>query len=396
MASLYIAQKETFEKLKSLLQGFYLELDENNNPVLLIKLEASLLDSILKGVLIEIVLRNPNINKRSCTLYINDLPKNPFYISGSNFGKEDNIIKGFDEVAIKIVSSEKITMVLYNEYTHPFYTTELTINSDYKNLENWLYKIYNDKEYNHLDITIDNGNYFPENKFKGFNIKINNKDHSQEEKLIILAPEYEESFNYKNYTGNGKHGYHQESSIFNNLSNFFTHEIDFYASPKYTNGNEFTDFIIILNESILIIESKYIISEKKTKSNQAIVKAIEQLNKVEKEIFTRDVNLTNHKLKNMLNKVETIIKICLVNDRIILTDNNTKNITKKYSKKQLPFFISVTSFFQLIGTLEIKNKNYLLINLILNCKNLYEQYLSSEEEIMYIRDFKMGEFDEIG
>lgn len=395
MASLYIAKRETFEKLKSLLQGFYLELDKNKNPVLLIKLEASLLDSILKGVPIEIVLRNPNINKRSCTLYINDIDGNPFYVSGNNFGKEDNIIKGFDEVAIKIISSEKIKLVLYNEYTHPFYSTELTINSDLKKLENWLYKIYNDNEYNHLDIPIDNGNYFPENEFKGFNIKINNKDHSQEEKLIVLAPEYEESFNYKNYEGNGKHGYHQESSIFNNLSNFFTPKIDFYFSPKYTNGNEFTDFIIIHNKSILVIESKYVISEKKTKANQAIVKAIEQLNKVEKEIFKRDVDLTNYKLKSILNKVETICKICLVNDRIILTDNNTKNITKKYSKKQLPIFISVTSFFQLIGTLEIKNKSHLLLNLILNCENLYEQYLSSEEEIMYVRDFKMGKFDEI-
>jgi hypothetical protein len=400
MATIYMPSEGTFERIKSLVQGFWLELDEDEMPVLLLKLEASLTTSVINGMPIEIVLRNPNITPRSCTLYIYDIPKNPFYVSWSNFDEEDKNIKGFDRVAIKLTSSMSITLVLFNELSHPIFTTKLGIETSIEQLHNWLYKVYNLEDYKYHEPPEDEGYYFPETELKGFKIKILNKDNSKEQKLTIIAPEYNEewrdnapftgeAFNYDDFTGDGKHGYYQELSIANNLSKFFSVGIDLFISPKNADGTEFTDFVIIYKTAMILIESKYVISEKQTKKHSAITKAVYQLKTAEKSILLKKVNLSDKSLSERFNNASIVSKVCLVNDRLILTDENSNAITTKFKKEELPLFISVSSFFQLVASLKLKNESYLSQNLIFNTKKLHVEFLNSDGKILYVREFSI-------
>ncbi|MEJ7679799.1 MAG: hypothetical protein WKG06_18475 [Segetibacter sp.] len=226
MPNIFVPKPETFQKIQDLMYGFWLDVDEEDNCVLILKLEASLINSVINGKPIEFVLRNPNISKCSCTLYIYAIKETAFFYSGQNFSNEDKVLRGFDEVAIKFVKSKQIKIALFNELSHCVFTTTLKVEDNYKEFDAWLYKVYNYSEFKSYKKNNIEGNYFPENDLKGFGIKIKNVDNSKEKKLTILAPEFGElkdgcnyvAFNHEEYQGNGKHGYYQELSILNNLS----------------------------------------------------------------------------------------------------------------------------------------------------------------------------------
>ena len=58
MPDIYLASEEIFENVKSLVQGFWLEVDSEKKVVLLLKFPAAIITSILKGCDLKIVLRN--------------------------------------------------------------------------------------------------------------------------------------------------------------------------------------------------------------------------------------------------------------------------------------------------------------------------------------------------
>ena len=55
MADVYIPSGSAFKKIKDLVYGFWMDIDQNGDPILLIKLEPSLLTSIIGGCPIEII-----------------------------------------------------------------------------------------------------------------------------------------------------------------------------------------------------------------------------------------------------------------------------------------------------------------------------------------------------
>lgn len=400
MSGLYIPSSAVFEKLQQLAQGFLLDLDSEDKPALLIKLEASVTDSIISGCPMEIVLRNPNVTPRSCTLYIHDRPDEPYFVNAEKLSEEDAIHKGFDSFAIKLLQSSEIIIGLYNELSHPIFRTEVNLNTEQAEFHKWVNNVYNNPEFKNYDLRTIEMPYLPEDDKIGFSVKISNTDHSSQEKLITIHLPFDQpankedfffgkTFNHQDFQGSGKHGYYQEFSVTAILNRVMTDGIDFFVSPKKIDGTEFCDYIVIYDNRALIIESKYVQSIKSTKRHAAITKAILQLNNTEKEIITDTFELENQTLTSALKNVEYVLKICLLNSKTVVTPENSRAIITQYQKYELPIFLPVSTFSQIVAALSLIDKDQVAKHL-LNCVgNIYKDFMESSDEILYVNIFRM-------
>ncbi len=397
MPDLYIPSDTVFEKVRSLVQGFWLEIDDEGIVVLLMKFEASILTSLIAGCKIQIVIRNPKLEKRSATLYIYDRKKDPLWVTWQEFGKEDKVYIGFDELIIKLLQSKKLRVAYFNTHSEPVFTTILEKKDNFDSFKNWIISIYNSTE---LLEKVDDGYFTPETEIKGYTVNIENRDSSSEDKMTIFNPfkdiEWngklnESGYNFNNYLKDGKHGYNQEISIKGNLVNYFTGNEELYHSPKKTDGTELIDFLIHYKKATILIESKFIISEKQSKLNQAFSKAVKQLNDAEEIIKTDLTKIENeYKIIEKLANNEVIIRLCLYNDSKTINSENLKNIVEKYSKKDLPIFISCTTFFQLLGDIKIKNDKFYKYNTIQNLIFLYNDFLEDDKrDILIVKEYIM-------
>lgn len=393
---MYIPSINALNKIESLVQGFWIDKCDTGVAVLMIKLEASLVNSIVKGVPLEIVIRNPKIDKRSCTLYIYDIVEEPFYVTGRTFSEADKNVQDIDEILLTMASSNEVIVSLYNLDSKPIHTKTLDINCA-DNIHNWLFKVYNYNIYSEQGKKEISGNYLPENEFKGFSIKINNYDSTILPKIdsYLIEPDkkgdfHTSHFNLSNYEGDGKHGYFQENSVDSILRRHFIVNEDFFCSPQNSDGTEFTDFILISDSIAILIESKYVISDKQTKINNALKKAINQLNDKESQIKNRTVNLVDKLLENRLTNNMEIVKVCLINDKVILTEERSKNLSDNYEKKDLPIFIPVSNFNQMIGSFALKSTAKLCERISESLLHQYWVYLNSDRRIVYMRTFKIN------
>jgi hypothetical protein len=393
MAEFYNPSSDTLQKVFDLVQGFYLEKDENGTIVLLLKFEASVLTSLIKGAQIELILRNPKISLRTITLYVHDHPESPLWTTWHEFGKEDSNFKGFDKIAIALLKATQIRVVYYNEMNISVFTKILEKKNQFNEFEIWNNNFKNSKTKYEL---VSDGYFLPEDSSKGFQIKIKNKDFSKEDKLKISSYTQtldwgENSINDKGYYNindfldDGKHGYNQELSIRANLTRYFSPNQELYHSLLKADKTELTDFLIEYRNAVIIIESKYILSGKQRQLNSAFVKAVNQLNNAEKIIFTQTELIENTQLSKRLKSCKIIIKICLYNDNIMLNQKNTKNIVEKYSKAELPIFISVASFSQMLGEIYLLNSETFKFNILQNLITMYENHLESNDKIFAIR-----------
>ncbi|SOU86810.1 conserved hypothetical protein [Tenacibaculum dicentrarchi] len=397
MPDLYIPSDKVFEKVRSLVQGFWLEIDDEGIIVLLMKFEASILTSLIAGSKIEIVVRNPKLENRSSTLYLYDRQKDPLWITWQKFGKEHKEYIGFDEVLIKLIQSSKIRVAYFNTHSEPIFTTVLEKKNTFNSFKEWVINIYSSTE---LLEKVDDGYYAPETENKGYTVSIDNRDSSSEEKMTIFNPlkdiewsgDFNESgYNFNDYLKDGKHGYNQEISIKGNLINYFTANEELYHSPKKTDGTELIDFLVHYKKATILIESKFILSEKQSKLNQAFSKAVKQLKDAEEIIKTDLTKIENeHGIIEKLANNEVIIRLCLYNDSKTVNSKNLKNIIKKYSKNDLPVFISCTNFFQLLGDIKLKNEELYKYNTIQNLIFLYNDFLDdNERDILIIKEYTM-------
>ncbi|WP_428225180.1 hypothetical protein [Flavobacterium sp.] len=398
MPELYFPQTKTIELISSLVQGFWIEFDEDNEIVLHFKFEASILTKLINGCNFELIIRNPKLAPRSITLYIFDNIKDPLWITGNNFGTEDIQYLGFDDITLQLIKTEKIRVVYYNHLNLPVFTTILEKENLIKEFEPWILDIYNNNEPLTL---VNDGYYVPENVLKGFKIKVQNIDNSKEPKMNFYTPleslKWEEEildvngYNFNDFLDDGKHGFNQEISIKSFLSNIFEANEEFFCSPTKYDENELIDFLICHQNAAILIESKYILSDKKTKLNKALTKAVNQLNHAEKIISTNlDLVINNHNVVEKLKNCDIFIRICLYNDSQSLFGGKTNNIIKSFSKNELPIFISVTVFFQLIGDIKITYGKDFKFNIVQNLIYLYQDYLENEEKILLIREFKLN------
>ncbi|MGX1640570.1 hypothetical protein [Sphingobacterium sp. NPDC055431] len=394
MAQLYLASNLGYQFIRNLNYGFYMDISENGEVAILIKLEPSLINSIIHGCELNLVIRNPNLISRSCTLYVYDNKNDPLFVTAKEFGEEDKFLKGFDKAVSAIADGRKeVIMVLFNEINSPIFSSNIGVETDPEEFKNWLFRVYNDPEYEDFHgYNIGNGNFLPEDAIKGFSVGLKNEDHSRKESLIIKSPDYvgnefttpisgDGVFMYSDFTVDGKHGRLQELALDKKLSVLFNQGENLFSSPRFANKLEMIDFILFDNNAAILIESKYIISEKRNKRNGNVIKAINQLNKAEQVILQRDFQMENEYLDKRLREVDVILKICILNDRINFENDYEKKLSAQFEKESLPLFVSVTNFSELLVGLYLKNPDFLSYNLFFNLITNYHRYLDSEELI---------------
>lgn len=394
MPDIYIPSQELYEKISSLVQGFYLEVNRDKEVVLLMKYEASVTSSLMQGCNIDLVVRNPKLSKRTTTIYIHDHPESPLYTTGECFSIESENFEGFDEVIIEFLKAENIRIVYFNEMNLPFFTAKVRKENLYDEFLVWLQSINDNPT---IFERVINGNFSPENNIKGFSVKILNENFSKADTLKIYPMDHLEEwgddainkdsyYDFKNFTSDGKHGYNQELSIRANLQRYFKPNNELFHSPLKIDDTELSDFLIEYEKAVIIIESKYILSDTQRQLNKMLLKGVNQLNKAEEIIINSIEILKDSSLKERLSHCEVILKICLHNDNIILNRHNTRNIVANFNKEDLPIFISVATFSQFLGTVKLLNEEHYKYNIIQNLLNIYGGFLNSFDDILILRE----------
>ncbi|WP_426473729.1 hypothetical protein [Chryseobacterium balustinum] len=345
----YIPSTNLWDKISSLNQGFIIQKDPEY--VISIKLEPSILNSIIDGCLIEIGIVKEYYGVGLTMLIIEDIPQQPFYVIGENFSKKDSKLTNYDEVIIDIFNQQQIILALFNLDSTPIYSKELKLNLEVTKQEliEWLAT----PPSNHNNLTLFNPNDI-------FPINLNNfEDKRSDKKIFIYKPEpfsfekgeYNVITSIENDTEKGRHGYSQEQAIRNILINHFELGNDYFESPIKSNGEELTDSLIVLDKSLILIESKYVISSKQNKKNIALRKAINQLNNAEEYILING-------FENILKTNEyNIIKICIVDAKLFHHKSKLpENLYQEHPN--LPIVFTLSSFNNMLGSYMIKYKNW--------------------------------------
>jgi hypothetical protein len=404
MPEFYFASAISIKLLETLPTGFLIEFDEDGIPVLLLKFDNATLTQILKGVPLSLMLNNPNLTNKSISLIIYDNVQEPLWIDGNPPDNYDSAFPQFDIQAIQLIGHKEIKIALYNDLTIPIYSSALDLKYDLKEWDSWMAKVYNDPIFSEpLKITDYNENLWKYQQ--SFNLKILNVDHTSEEKIKIAYNQWEgdnagkvslKDYNFNDYLNiiDGKHGYNQELSIKHILSNYFTIDQEVFVSPLNTDGTEFTDFVILLDDAYILIESKFIISSKATNINSALRKAVNQLSLADQQIKENTISLKNKSLEAELLKRKFNLKLCFHNDNIVLQESKCKALIANFRKNQLPMFISVMVFNQFLAALYIKNQAYFKDNLEGNLVTAFGEFYEGEKSILIFREFKaFGEDD---
>ncbi|CAA9200982.1 hypothetical protein [Flavobacterium collinsii] len=340
---LYDYEKKTFERIQTLPQGFYLSYDNDGNVVLSIKAVAGVVTSIVKGCQITLYLIK---DEKLTTLYIMDNPQMPLYFKGVNFSGLDNEFPDFEKVVMDLIKAERFTLVLMNEANYQIANSKINKVNSINIFKKWL-----EENEQVFEITLSNISLSTENMpmyIDSFQNKI------WDNKLI----DNKAYFKFDEYTRDGKHGYHQEFSFRNILSLYYQPNKELFHSIKKSNGEEFTDFVVIYEKAIVLIESKYTISSKQTMFNKAINKAVRQLTNAEKIAIEQPNSIADSKVRQGLSNFEVLLKICIFYDDGRDLSNSFKNISTNYPPQTLPLFISIDIFYQFASYLQIHNENY--------------------------------------
>lgn len=249
-------------------------------------------------------------------------------------------------MAIQLAHTRIIKLAVFNAAAVCVYTAHLPVETDTQDFNGWLFQVYNaDDHRNPVKHSVLHNK--PGRSTQGYSIFPQNRDHRDEPKMLIISiPPPDASpnelsvgrqvFSYDMFTRDGKHGYHQESAVTTVLERFFKRGVDLFVSPKYSDGREFADYLIINNNAVIIVESKYVISTKSAKRHQAITKAIGQLNRAEKEILESTLDLEDPVVTSTLSQTTVVLKLCLLNSAILLMMRTPGSCPKFFPNQRCP------------------------------------------------------------
>lgn len=401
MGCTYLPKPKSIDFLKRNVCGFYLESDIYGTPVLLLKFDASTIASVIRGCKIDIIIRNPNIESNCVALYIHDSEINPLCVIGNNFGELSSQYPKLDSIAFSIINSNKLIVALFNEYAICIHSFETEINPDKTSFEKWLINIETDPVFLNAQL-FEKFNYDKENITTGFKVEINNKDHTEEEFInsYIYFKDRADiksdtlGYCFKDYINNGKHGYDQENSITRTLFMFFDQN-DYYVSPVRIDNTELTDFIIFFDDTVVLLESKCILSTHFKKQNDNLVKGVRQLLKAKTEILNKSLQLKDKRLERRLLNSANVFTICLHNDQVVLHPHNTHGLTDVFTKNDLPIFTSVLllsellTIFGKVQTIDFKYIFKAYLDFFTN------QYMESTSDLFVLTHKDVEEFKDL-
>lgn len=382
--------------MEDLVQGFMFDTDDLGDPVLMIKFDAAVLTSIVKGCALEIIAGHPDVFPGGCVLMIFDNPKVPLFVY--NIPQEMDTAVG-PEVAWqleKLIENKQIRIALFNELLMPVFSGELEATFNNADWQNWLSGQFREPK---LDPRGPNAiTYYPEQSNNGFLIRLINCDHSGEKMIDVLMYDPEKDFanvvdgryNFADFLTDGKHGYHQEFSLHHTFSQFFTENENYFPSPLKTGGQEFTDFVILLDDAYLLIESKHVISAKQTKVSKQISKATQQLKRSDELILDGTLSLKNSMLQQALLQRRINIRMCIYNDAIKLTESKCKTIVSEFDKIDLPIFISVGTLKEFLVGIYLMSSERFKQNVKENLMRFFIEYQRSEKTVLIIDRVGVG------
>lgn len=394
MPEFYFSGDKASRHLEEAPQGFILEFDDEAMPVLLMKFDAAILDSIIKGCAMELLINNPRLTVSCLSLVIYDNKKYPSWMDGVEDASKDHVHVDFSPDAINLIGKQQIRIGLYNELRIPIYFAVVPLEFDLLKWEQWIAAYYNDSTT--LLFPKPSLGLTTQELYKGFSIPIANRDHSKQEKLNVnfnLTEGFNadkislRGYNFSDYSENGKHGYNQELSVKHILGTYFEIGKELFIGPKNANGTEFTDFILLLEDTYILFESKYVISTKSNKSTAALNKAIMRLNRADELIRSKKLEMEDQYLVKELISRRFNLKICLHNDSLYLSEEKCKPLIQKFDKMELPMFMSVSVLNQFLAGFHIKNEEYFHLNLKRNLIDRFWSFYSSDEYIMIVRNF---------
>lgn len=369
---------ETYEsnlKLQKLAQGYLLEVDDHNQVNLYLKLDASLVESIFGGCQIKIIIGFEH--GYPCFLInILDNISNPLWMKDFTHNIDYNkFLIHFNSVINSFKVNSSINLSIYDLNTMPLDT--FTLQTDFNNInwQSWSRKQFdeNNTDYSPFIINIKNIEVKPEDRIVSILNIIEN------DKLI-----HDNVIDYKNLKNNGKHGYAQENSILAMLSQFFQINNNLFVSPKYEyNDNEYTDFLIIIEDLIILIESKFSISTKPTNILAGLKKGTRQLFIAQKNIKS-SVSIISSSGKSLSNKLahqKKVIRLCLYNSNIDINKHIKALKTYAYQNNYLlPAFANTIDVFQFLGLLKDQHHENFELKLANNLKDMlatfYKRYKS--------------------
>jgi len=360
--------KETLQKVHQLSQGFILSYDSNNEVVLSIKTTTGSIDALVRGCPIILLLTK---NEMLVTLYIIDNKDNPLYYRGNCFSELDNRFENFEKIIIDLIQSTSFRLIILNEANYQIVNSTFNKNNSINIFTKWI-----ENEDREFKITLcDNFNFLYDKKV----IYIDADKNEIWERNLINNKSY---FDYNEYLKNGTHGYNQEFSTRTILSKFYQPNLELFSSLKKINKEEFSDFLIIYNNAILIIESKYTLSTKQTKFNDAIVKAIKQLNTAEEIIIKTPSEIDNEYVVSKTQHFPLILKICIFYDDGRNLTKAFKNISDRYNIEILPIFISINILNQFMSYSKIQNDKDFKYNIIRNLLELRKKFVKIKEVVI--------------
>lgn len=343
---------EVKNKFESLLLGALLEVNENEDIEIYLKLDASLIESVIEGCRISFILYFVKGCPR-LDLSIYDNENHPFFINNI-IAKEDNYtyLKVLNGVLSSLKNNKNVVISIFNLNMIPVGTYEVKPSISPSELNQQLKRSINQKNRAEeiFEVDLNNNGLYPDERTLTVlnHIDLNGK----------ILYHYFHDYKVENKES-GLHGYAQEDSIYSVLNRFFKLNNNFFISPKYKKieGEELIDFIILLQNTVVLIESKFIKSAQKRNINKHLKKAAIQLYNAQRRIIKskeRIYSQSGQNLKERISAVKYVVRLCVFNTNINI--NEHMNYLKKVSNERdnifvLPAFVDTITFSQFIGRL---------------------------------------------
>ncbi len=364
---------------------FTLDVIQDNQLTLFLKLSPSQTISIINGAPIEIIITNPFLEPNTITFRLNDIIDTPFWISKIftnpiNQAVPSSIESNLSPIASNLVEVEYIQVALYDWDIYCLYSEKKKLKKPNYTISEWLATANQiDKFYSNHIAQLNSGYRIKIDPLKNlpthWYININHTHNIAPEPYILTTNKNSKRLLITEYTNSGKHGYFQENSIAIQVYNLFQVHNEFFISPRLKDNTELTDFVICFHDITVLVESKstspYIDKPRSIKSvekalTKLVHKAFLQLSKAYEIVQNNPAQIENPILRSHCQSANLFISICVIDDpyminsRALISSLSNSNLS---SSKIQSYILSFESF---VGLIQYSSTRSSFINSLIN------------------------------
>ena len=366
---LTIPSKRVYDDMMGTLcpESFFFDYDNDACLCLFLKLLPKQIISIINGVSFRLVYRNPNIEQHCIVLYIDDIAGASFYISKSKYDDSQKCpiwLPDYIEIAKHFSSFDFIRVAIFDQKQRNVYTKDIKVILPDESIIQWINRMLRTDEAPFLNL-----NNPIENQDTGYTIRLrNDPEHYWVEHFnlhlnqiwgnnpyLASTNKYIHSFSIANYMEESLLGYFQEQTIKELLSDLFIPNLQMFHSPHLVNHTELTDFFIVVNRRIILIESKVDaafnahqdkIKKKESAVTSHIRKATIQLNRAQRIIMENTEQIENAIIKECCVDISRLYSICVIGDDMLVNIESIKSSLANYDR--IPIIMSISVFVEML------------------------------------------------